>query len=983
MLLSGRDRPIRILVDHYHDSGWHNAGDLAGGPCEVTICRRRLTWGLLKRYHLLIIDASTPAPFAATELKAVERLVAEGGGLLLAASAPTFELMADAPAAQMPANALAQRFGFRFLSPFDCQAAPRYDRNFRLGYPGEHATVRGGAPCDFGPHAPRVDTWAPLATPASAQVLLEHPDTGEALAALAQHGAGRVAVCGTRLRGLNFLAHLHPLMAWLAESSTQRPGRGMPFEVGPLPKLHKVRRLRLIAEEPLEAQIDQIAEVIDRFASFMTDLLGDAWETPERIELARTCGQPHPWEDLNRVGAAVCSWALAYNVAYTLALQGLGGGHHVDLLITIFPEFTILRHLAIRFVEHMGFADQARRLRDIAAQMVDEADPDRTGADLARVYWATDKWHPKGMWLAAELERRYGDDFLGRLMRLIPKKRDEEKLPQNFAWPSDRMAHYLSLAAGEDLSPWLAQIGTTVHPLPLVKQGEEQFGEAMRRTLAAGATTGPASRRMDALADLAALPPEEREKLPSRVRGLVEAFGRAAACDPRASRRLRTLSAQDGPAGAIASLQLLSMGHTDAAERLAAVAPSQDVRFRLMAGHLLQKVGVDVPELTLMGLVEDKEPVGELTVDLRDSLDIHCRIEGYEVANVISERRLTRFPHGNYASCFYVYWVHTLPQWRRSGLSRLAFTAAMEHEEAQRCSTFSLNTGRRNNAHAMYADFGFVDVQYFEEVSKSLTLGTPCAPPDGVVIRPMGDDDREAVRGFLLAHLDRALQVVPVPAPRLGEATRVSLAEKDGALVGAAVGMLRDEGDARVAEVAVTPDTGAAGEIGVALLAALHQLLAAEGARTARAWIQPEADAMADALARAGYSRRTSGGVTMFGIRDLGHLLTEVRPLYERRLADAELTDRTGRVMILGDRLRAGLEIEGGSVRVVGPEPRPTDIVLRTTDETITRFVVGRETPLEGYLQRRSDIEPQVSAQVMKLLETLFPQHACLVRWQW
>ena len=64
-------------------------------------------------------------------------------------------------------------------------------------------------------------------------------------------------------------------------------------------------------------------------------------------------------------------------------------------------------------------------------------------------------------------------------------------------------------------------------------------------------------------------------------------------------------------------------------------------------------------------------------------------------------------------------------------------------------------------------------------------------------------------------------------------------------------------------------------------------------------------------------------------------------------------------------------------------KPGPAQIVVRTTDETITRFVLGRETPLEGYLQRRAEIEPQVNSAVMGLLETLFPQVPIIERWGW
>jgi len=983
VLLSRRDAPIRILVDHHHDTAWRDAGHgLGGGPTQVTICRESLKWGALKRYHVLIIEASTPARFTANELKAVERFVAEGGGLLLAASAPTFELMAESPTNELPAGAVAARFGFRFLSPEDCAGEVEFDRNFRRGYPREQVVVGPGAPDGFGPHPPGAITWAPIEPPEGAKVLLEHPETGEPLAALAEHGRGRVCVVGTRLNRFNQLAHLHPLLGRLAEDAGDRPGREIPFELGPPPKLHEAGRLSLILDEPLTDRAEEIADVVRRFDEFMRGFFGDGWKMPKRVEVVRSCAGPDGWDSDPFVSAAGCGWALAYNAAFALALRGLRPEHAGELLVTLFPEFTLLRHIAIRFVQHMGFAEPARRLRDIAARQVDEADPDRTQADLARVYWATEKWHPKGMWLIAELERRYGDDFLRRVFDAIPKKREDDKLPRAFAWAGDKAAYYLSLAAGEDLAPWLAEIGTVVHPLPLVRQDDDGFATAMREALVVGATTGPAARRLEALADLAALEEGDRAKLPDRARALVEACAQATASDARGEKLLRRLARRDGPQAAVAALQLVSAGRRDAADRLADLASRQDVRFRLAAGHVLRKAGRDMPELSLAGMVDGGERVGELDVALRDTLDVHPRVEGYEVANVVSESGPAGFPHGNVATRFYVYWVHTSPQWRRAGLSRLAFAASMEHEEAQRCAAFALSTGTRNMAHAMYADFAFVDTDYGEEATKSLALGTPCSPPDGVVIRPMEDGDREQVRRFLLDYHDNAFAVWRLAPPTLGEGTRVSLGHKNDKLIGVAVGRGDGGESARVIDVAVEEGLDGREEIGVALLARVHRLLADDGAKTARARIAPNVDLLGDVLARAGYARRAGGGVNMFGIRDLGQLLDEIRPLYERRLADKKL-DWAGRVVIIGDRLRAGLEVEKGAVQVIEAEPRPSDIVLRTRDDVITRFVIGRETPLEGYLQRHADIEPQVNASVMKLLETLFPECPCVSRWGW
>lgn len=975
---------IRVLVDQYHDSGWRSVRrDLEGGPLRVTICRRRLTWSTLRRYHVAIVEASTPVPFTAAELAALERFVREGGGLLLAASVPAFELLCDAPADEMPANALAGRFGFRFLSATEARGEVRRDRDFQLGYPWEAIEVAGTAPRDFGPQPPGTRTWAPIATPRGARAVLRHADTREPLAATTRVGAGRVCVIGARLGRMNQLAHLLPLVRWLAGDATVAADDPPPAEVGPPPTLCTARRLTLVCDPPVAGEAEAVAELALRFDDFMRELLGECWELPRRIEVLRGSVRPDPWESGAFVTVAEAPWARAWLAAISLGFAGLRREHPARLLMSLFPEFTLLRHIALRFLEREGFAEQGARLREIALEQARAADPSGTEVDLARVYAATQRWHPKGMWLLHELERRFGEDLLTRLFALMPRRREDDKLPVRFASDADRAAYYLSLAAGEDLTGWLREIGTSINPLPLVRADERGFAAAMRAALVEGATAGPASRRMDALADLAALEADERAQLPPSVRSAVERFARAEAADARAPEELREIARGDGADASIAALQLAGLGDAGAADRLLELLPADDLRFRLMAGHALSKLGRDIPELTLEGLSLGGRRVGAVALRHHDTLDIHAQIEGYEVANVISESFLAQFPHGQSASVFYVYWVHTSPQWRRAGISRQLFALALAHPEAQRCSCFALSTGTRNNAHAMYRDFGFVDTTFDERAEKSLALGVPCVPPEGVSVRTLQDADRERVRRFVREYHAGALSVWGLTTPVLDDSERVTLAHRDGKLVGAAIGRMEGEESARLIDVLVAADAEGRAEIGVALVARLHELLAARGARRISAEPAPDVDLLSDVLARAGYSRGARGGVEMFGIRDLAQLFGEIRPLFERRLADARRTDWRGRLRITGERLSAGLEIDGGAVRVLGAEPGPAEMLIRATDETITRFVLGRETPLEGYLQRRAEIEPQVNSAVMGLLETLFPQVPIVERWGW
>ena len=203
---------------------------LAGDWLRVTVSRQRLTWATLRRYHVAVISGYAPVRFSAAELRALDRFVSEGGGLLLAASTPSFELETDRPAAEMPQDAVAELFGYRFLASFEAAGPVAEDRDFRVGYPHERAVGRPEGLetlglTDFGPHPPMVRQWAPVQPPAHAEAVLVHEGTGEALAAAGNHGAGRVFVVGaSTVDGFNVLSHLRPVVRWLAGEAVDRRG---------------------------------------------------------------------------------------------------------------------------------------------------------------------------------------------------------------------------------------------------------------------------------------------------------------------------------------------------------------------------------------------------------------------------------------------------------------------------------------------------------------------------------------------------------------------------------------------------------------------------------------------------------------------------------------------------------------------------------------------------------------------------------------
>ena len=109
---------IRILADRSKDSSGaaQFANLLPYAEFQSTDNRRPLRRSVLGKYDVLAICGQSLKKYTRPQLAMIREFVEAGGGLVLAASAPVFELEANRPIDRMAQNAVAGLFGAAFLS---------------------------------------------------------------------------------------------------------------------------------------------------------------------------------------------------------------------------------------------------------------------------------------------------------------------------------------------------------------------------------------------------------------------------------------------------------------------------------------------------------------------------------------------------------------------------------------------------------------------------------------------------------------------------------------------------------------------------------------------------------------------------------------------------------------------------------------------------------------------------------------------------
>ena len=952
---------------------------------HLTDSRAPLRARMLEPYDVLVIGATGPNMYSRSEIDAIVKFVRRGGGLLLAGSAGVYERYGGA--GEMGVAAIARRFGIEFASP--AEAAGKQSANWNM--------VRGYGDGDVRVHKPLaregvrredawLDRWSPLAARRPATTLMSHRRTGEPAAVLSKFGRGKVIAVGSDVfmdECRYFARRLVELVA--PPKPRRRAGAKLRYEIPAGAVTRRTGDITVKCPAHLAEHMDRamrtVRKVLPRFVAMVAS-------KKKRKMLVTLTGssRSHGRADW-RTG--VCTISLGVGVPdehLAFALGATAGSMLHSLKADVVQGCPLGRHAIDRFIGLMamrwvGFSAEADRL---GAAMEANSRRRFRGVDAGWMYSEQDE--RPGLWIWLELARRYGDDLLERFFAVLPDQYDYSVLPARVYSALDVAVHFLSRAVKDDLYPWFASIGATVHPLSLKKFKSKAFRaencQYLRRRLADASVE--ASERADAMGALVNFERADNRPISTAVRmtkakspavRLVGAARLAFATDSRAVEPLRAIARMrgDDSLAAVAALLLVQIGRDESADRLAKLTAKADVRFQLEAGYQLGRLGHRAAKrFSLDGVRRTHGPtVARMETRYPGSVNVWPLVNGHHAANIFADEHIAHFPHGARASVYFFYWVHAATKFRRRGLARAAMARNFESYRARRCSLAGLDTGTRNTAHSMYRSFGFVDVKVYED----LTCELPSAPQrptrvKGIAVRPCRNGDETAMAKLFNDCYGDVWAVAPARPTELADNEAAFLAWKGRKLVGYVRARVIE--DRSILHRLAVAGGDKRQDISNALIGRLHSALAKRGVK--KATVNSGAQVWGELLQPMGYRTRRTGGVDMIGLLDLPQFLEEIAPLLEHRLTKAKRDDWSGVISILGDRHQAALRIDRGKVGVLSRPPRRADVTLAGSDDTITRFVVGLETPFAAYLQTDLRIAPIINNSTREVLEAIFPK---------
>lgn len=995
---------IRILVDRSRDAGW--ADDLVNMEPDniyhTTDNRKNLDWSVLKNYDVLVMCGYSPLKYTNDELKLIEKFVEIGGGLLLASSTSRFQQDTDKSSSEMSLNEIARVFGAEFLPVGKCKAETELDDNLLQGYQKKslrilYHAVLAELELDDIP----IENCGTIAVPEDAEVFLEHSETNEPVGACLKFGSGRVLLINDLKFSHSSQITCRAFVDWLScnRISKNEGSETIPSEILLDEYIKEDGNIRIYYADLVKDRVDKCLEFAKKIREELTGALDSDSKAFWEIELAASCCQPRNWwrSRILRIGAFTSDSRLAYilgtrvmhtvdaahELEHKIWYSGLGGG--------------IPKYFGITTMRILGFDNEADGICSKYEEQFRKIDSTGREFDITKTY----DEHPKAVWILNSLGEKFGQDFLIRFAKAIPKQDGDPKrrMPGRPFNAMDLFIYYLSLGLETDLYPWFQEIGITVHPLPLNLSDDEFKNSVMQYLKDVIRNKGAdAIDREDAVMSLIsyyeddnkqasekdsppAWKPADELKSEDKCNRLVAAVQLHRLSDSRSVHVLEEIASDDDDRGlaAIAAYALVQKGIVSAGDRLAETAKGQDRRFQLDAGYALEKIGhKKADELSYRGL---KDENGKLVVDMKTQYDgylkLYPTVAGHKVANIFSAPNIIRhFPENTHINCVYIDWVHTGPFYRRKGLARWTMQQTFEHESIRRASCAFLGTGTRNTAHAMYRSFGFVDVFLSESFNMDLDE-EDAVVVEGLIIRPYSPGDEVKMAILSNEFYSQVFDYGYIRPRRLREKnTCVKIAEKDGELIGyveAHCQKGRSEVSLNAMHVKKTDNRY---EVGAALLAALHSDLSSSGFKkiSMDRVVLMSIQYIRTLLRNFGYSQRETGGVDMFKIVNLPMLMEEVSTLLISRLKASDYKDWHGSVGIAGEQHKAAININEGQMSVSEEVPADVDILISGDDDTIARIIVGRMTPFEAYLQTELTIKPMVNDRVTGLLETIFPR---------
>lgn len=969
-------KAVRVLADRSKDTcgGGAFRGLLPRSEFQCTDNRGILSAELLAQYDLLSICGQSKRGYSGVELEAIRGFVQEGGSLVLAADASTFELEANRSVETMAQNAVAGLFGGAFLSA-DADGA-KADASLRVRIPRQAIRITrhpmlaeaGGGLAGHG--------CGPISPPSNATVLGWHAKTRHPVAALASAGRGSVLMVGaSEFADWHGLTCRH-LAQWLGTQRKKRPkyDTGLPPYIGKREGSRKDDPFRVAYDPACSRLAKDTLSLLGRIKLVLTKRFGDSNRFKQLCAVRDTLRGAYHWEFA--VGGQAPPPSRARHAVNSMLCRCLRWELR-ECLGAVFSDRAWRIHFLLDVLCDIGFENEAQRCRERAERWISEMDSRAKHFDLARCYHATEEQCPRGLVLIREIRGTHGDKLLEKFARTLSGKDYRKHLPDSYAWTSDVAIYYLSLAAGSDLFAWFEARGMTVHAVPIVKLcakgAKERMIARLREALRDGAEA--LSSRVDAATDLVTMG-KRKDWGGDDWGALCAALKCSREGDVRAVKRLRALFEESKPAPlrAVAGVALADLGIAAVAEDLIALACSFDPRFQLMAWYALARAGSPkADELSLERICSaDGKRTGSLDVRTYDCIAMHGKVDGHKTNNILSNAAIHPFTDHAAITVHEVWWVHTSPVWRRRGLARHTMQRTMDHPLARKCSCSELGTGTRNVAHSLYRSFGFTDMAVGHRWMCELPGNTVLAPPVGVTLREYASGDWTTLVD--LCRDVRGMALSPgAPGGELSACDVAFVAERKGKPVGFARAEYQVGDEARMRQLVIKEDDQRA-NIADALIALVHRAIRKAGAKRV-GWHDPhEDDYVREALSRAAYVPKKSRGVWCMQIRHLPQFLREIAPVFEKRLSASDAREWQGTIDLVGRRLRGRLTINKAKVKSGAPTRRPADIVLSADDDTITRVALGRETPFEAYLQTRLVIEPRISASITKLVEVVFPR---------